>query len=186
MSNDAPYLVLFAALVAIALVYVGRPLLHHRRFGMTRLLPDREYVRLGETFAGVLEAGPRLAYAPEVRFELVMFKEGEHVRATATVPVGGYEAAGDRTRVRVALPVPADAWPNSRRTSLALALIAFPIGFRVTQVKWEVRVSALVGGPPFRMTFPVNVEPASAREPRAYRAIVLPPPDTRVAADRPR
>ena len=190
-ADEAALLVTLAALLGIGLVLFVR-WLRNRRFGHPRLVPEHAYVRLGDTFRGVLEAGAGFGPAREVRFELVEQHTvegrdymrdappaGTTVRSTATVPVGAFQMAPGHVRVPVSLPVPADGWADFRRSGLRFSLNPLDrfLRLRSTVHAWAVRAAADVEGTPYRATFTINVAAAGAPPPGRYQAIVMPPSD---------
>lgn len=165
-------------------------------FGHSRLVPEREHVFVGETLRAVLEAGQRLGYAREVRFDLVEMHRStaaeilpdsmtfsETVRASTIVSVGSFQVMAGSTRVPLALTVPADGWASFRRSGLGFSLLEAPlfIGRRVTEHAWEIRASADLEGARYRKSFRVTVESLGAPEPmpvpQGPRPILIPPSD---------
>jgi hypothetical protein len=165
----------------------------HRRFGTSRLIPGQPQVHPGETFHGVLEAGPALAFAREVRLDLIEMHRsttfdllpeswlfGRHVRATASIPAAAFQVMAGSTRVPFSLPVPADGLVSSRDSRLGFSPLPPFLATRETEHAWRIRVSAGVEGARYRATFHVIVGPVAAvadEPPYAPRPIVIPPSD---------
>ena len=187
--RDTADVVVFGLLTLISAVVAFRSWSDYRRFGSSRLVPDGPDVRPGETLSATLEAAARLAYAREVRFELVEMHRssfdggpyGEHVRATVTVPLAAFQVMPGLTRIPASLPVPADGWASFKRKNLGISLFAYHfIGMRETEHAWEVRAAAEVEGAPYRARFRVTVAPVTPLEPAepyTPRSIVIPPSD---------
>jgi hypothetical protein len=183
----------FVALASMPAVVAYQVWSSHFRFGTSRLVLARPDVRAGETFVGTLEAGPRLAEAREVRFELVELhcKDtwsgnsgngywGEHVRAASVVDVSSYQVVPGHTLVPVSLPVPADGWASFKRGGAGLTLNnVFIVGTRVTEHAWEVRAFADVNGKDYRAEFRITIAPLYEVPPYTPRPIGIPQSDKR-------
>lgn len=177
------------AVVILILAFVGvRSWSSARRFGTSRFVPGQPEVRLGQTVTGTLEATERLAFAREVRFELVeMHRRGsyggpyeEHVRATSTVPMGAFQVVGGRTRIAVALAVPVYGEVSTLKGLLILTMISlFIVDLHETEHVWEVRAAAEVEGVPYTASFRVTVVSATGEPPYARRRFPVPPSDKR-------
>lgn len=180
----------FTTVIFLCAVIAFRCWSDHRRFGSSRLVPDRPDVRPGETLTATLEAAPGLANAREVRFELVethitdtFAAWGEQVRATATVAVSAFQVVPGFTRIPVSLAVPADGWASFKRTDVGFSLAnTFIIGKRETEHAWEVRAAAEVDGARYRAKFRVTiatVRPIEPEPPYTPRPIGIPQSDKR-------
>ena len=184
---------ILAGVALWAAVVAYRSWSSHLRFGASRLVPAASDVRAGGTFVATLEAGPQLAQAREVRFDLVELhcKDtrsgllgaghwGEHVRATSIVEVSSYQVVPGHTLVPVSLPVPADGWASFKRDGVGFSLAnEFFVGKIETEHAWEVRVSADAGGAAYRATFRITIAPLYELPPYTPRPIGIPASDKR-------
>jgi hypothetical protein len=178
---------IFAAVALLAAFVAYRSWSNHLHFGASRLVPAASEVRAGDTFVATLEAGPQLAQAREVRFDLVEMHRsgslgswGTHVRATEVVAVSSYQVVPGRTLVPVSLPVPADGWASFKRDRVGFSLDNdLFVGKIEIEHAWEVRVSADAGGASYRATFRITIAPLYELPPYTPRPIGIPASDKR-------